>query len=214
MDFIQLQRIDYRSAFCCGCGGNDGVSGMRLTADGITIGHHTMRSFQEQPCTASTAGQPVYGSTFTERLLVQSKPLREQLLQFAGSEETAGLSAADYDSMLAQFESAGPDVSTLAFLLRQTRAGKAGRLRASQTNRDILYTFGTGSPASQLLPACCQAAAAVLAASGVCDLQQMRKLYAWSPVLHAFIKRSTDHIDNVKAFMTTLVKVRLHTLID
>jgi hypothetical protein len=95
LDFIQLQSIDYVKSLSCPHGWR------RITCDGIALGYRLDQSRQAQPWAADLSSQPVVGSLFKERLLLQSRSARGLLLQFAADGSgTAGLCQKEYDDML------------------------------------------------------------------------------------------------------------------
>ena len=175
LDYIQLQRIQYRAHFRCGCGGR------RLTADGISVSNHIARSCQQQPCAADPASPPVAGALFPERLVVRAEELRTPLASYSysGSDTSKeGLLPADHAAMIAGFSQLPAETHAKRLLpfLHKTAPGRGGRVRAPAPWRDMLYSCSTTSPASALLPKKCFAAAREVIAQGHCSFEGMAAL--------------------------------------
>ncbi len=147
LDFLQLQKIDYRSGFCCPHGFKS------VQVDGITLGCHKDKCCLTQPWLAQVASYDTCGSLFKDRTFVSDKRARNLLLQFSDmtKKQPPGLDASEMRQLEGLLAGMGPRGEALVQLVRRCGPLMDGKHRASAPYRELLYNLATTAPACMLM---------------------------------------------------------------
>ncbi|GAQ92690.1 hypothetical protein KFL_010960010, partial [Klebsormidium nitens] len=198
LDYISLQRIDYRTSYSCkcrrdiDCGPDARPEGEpeEVTADGVLLGFNSNFSYLVQPWTSPASEPLVSGSLHTDRILVKAAPARQLLLRFSKrsvAARGAGLSDAEYVD-LRTLITAEPEASAVDFLLTDPLVDK-DRHFARPELREFLHAVASPAPTCSLLPASVFAIVEdhLLVHGHISDFQAYQKFASDASVLHTLV---------------------------